>query len=113
MRQLVFVLPVVVVTLLVVLVVLTSAAAHILKRRFPATWAAEGEPHQWLWLQRTTFEAHVFGFLDERRYEAAGDPNYSRFCAAIRGAWYAFFILLVVSGGAMAAVLLGSGNDAA
>ena len=83
-------------TVTVLLVVLTSIAAHTLKRRFPSVWVAEGEPEAWLWLQRTGPSGSVLAFLDERRYLAANNRGYSRFCTVLRLGWYLFFLLFIV-----------------
>jgi len=74
--------------LIAALVVSTSLAAKVLKQRFPAVWTAEGEPEAWLWLQRTSVSGSILSFLDEKRYLAANDDRYSRYCAVLRLGWY-------------------------
>lgn len=81
--------------LIAMLVISTALAARELKQRFPAVWAAEGEPEAWLWLQRTSVRGGILSFLDERRYLAAKDERYSRYCAYLRLGWHLFFLALL------------------
>ncbi len=81
----------------VLLVVGSSSAALILRSKFPAVWAAEGNPSHWIWLTRTRPKRHFFRFLDERRYRATGSAWYARFCAALRAGWYVFLLLFATA----------------
>jgi hypothetical protein len=80
----------------------TAVMAHMLKARFPTVWAAEGRPERWLWLLPMPASGNVLRFLDERRYAATGSLSFTRFCAAVRAAWY---ISLLVSALALVAGL--------
>jgi hypothetical protein len=75
----------------------TIAMAFTLRRRFPEFWSQLGEPTEWLSLQRTTLDRHVFEFLDSRTYLKSEDPGFIRFCGVLRFGWYAFFVLFVIA----------------
>jgi len=92
--------------LLLGVVAFTSVAAHMLRSRFPDVWQSEGQPREWLWLQRTSAQSHVLGFLDERRYLATNDDRYIRLCAILRVGWYAALLLFLVAFAVLAAVVL-------
>jgi hypothetical protein len=71
--------------------------AFALRRRFPAVWAAWGNPDAWLYLQRTAHDRSFLKFLQDRGYADTGVPAFIRFGGLVRTGWFVVPILFLCS----------------